>query len=347
MLLFQAGKKEVFSEELKDGNVLIAEINGEVSFRNQDGSLVNSSEFTSGSILPVGYEVITGKNSSVLCLLSNGTLLTVRENSDMRVESFTLEAFDANGLVMEKMDKEPSSSKVMLDLDIGSLVIKTKKLNKGSQFEIESPIGTAGIRGTEFQFGFNEKSGVDLDVTESTVAFVSKGGDTQLIGQGNGLSVSITGEIMNRPINPVVAQQVSNINQQATEATQTVDFEKSGLGNTQNTTDTQNSDQNSQPAEKSGSDKEKNSAEETNQNPPSGGSKENRSDSSNQQSMTSPANEPMEVDSSKSSLSEKVIVSKPRLPLIAYPLICKIQTPRRLMFFQLMKNRIKIKSFLF
>ena len=315
LLLFQAGKKEVFSEELKDGNVLIAEINGEVSFRNQDGSLVNSSEFTSGSILPVGYEVITGKNSSVLCLLSNGTLLTVRENSDMRVESFTQEAFDANGLVMEKMDKEPSSSKVMLDLDIGSLVIKTKKLNKHSQFEIESPIGTAGIRGTEFQFGFNEKSGVDLDVTESTVAFVSKGGDTQLIGQGNGLSVSITGELMNRPINPVVAQQVSNINQQATEATQTVDFEKSGLGNTQNTTDTQNSDQNSQPAEKSGSDKEKNSAEETNQNPPSGGSKENRSDSSNQQSMTSPANEPLEVDSSQSSLSEKVIVSKPKVTI--------------------------------
>ena len=315
LLLFQAGKKAVFSEELKDGNILIAEINGEVSFRNQDGSLVNSSEFTSGSILPVGYEVITGKNSSVLCLLSNGTLLTVRENSDMRVESFSQEAFDANGLVMEKMDKEPSSSKVMLDLDIGSLVIKTKKLNKGSQFEIESPIGTAGIRGTEFQFGFNEKSGVDLDVTESTVAFVSKGGDTQLIGQGNGLSVSITGEIMNRPINPVVAQQVSNINQQATEATQTVDFEKSGLGNTQNTTDTQNSDQNSQPAEKSGSDKEKNSAEETNQNPPSGGSKENRSDSSNQQSMTSPANEPLEVDSSHSSLSEKVIVSKPKVTI--------------------------------
>ena len=40
LLLFQAGKKEVFSEELKDGNVLIAEINGEVSFRNQDGSLL-------------------------------------------------------------------------------------------------------------------------------------------------------------------------------------------------------------------------------------------------------------------------------------------------------------------
>ena len=80
-----------------------------------------------------------------------------------------------------------------------------------------------------------------------------------LIGQGNGLSVSITGEIMNRPINPVVAQQVSNINQQATEATNSVDFENSGLGNTQNTTDTQNSDQNSQPAEKNENIKRKSS----------------------------------------------------------------------------------------
>ena len=152
LLLFQAGKK-VFSEELKDGNILIAEINGEVSFRSQDGSLVNSSEFTSGSILPVGYEVITGKNSSVLCLLSNGTLLTVRENSDMRVESFSQEAFDANGLVMEKMDKEPSSSKVMLDLDIGSLVIKTKKLIKVHNLKLNRPLVLPGYGVLSFNLG--------------------------------------------------------------------------------------------------------------------------------------------------------------------------------------------------
>ena len=150
---------------------------------------------------------------------------------------------------------------------------------------------------------------------------------------------------MNRPINPVVAQQVSNINQQATEATQTVDFENSGLGNTQNTTDTQNSDQNSQPAEKSGSDKEKSSAEETNQNPPSGGSKENRSDSSNQQSMTSPANETMEVDSSQSSLSEKVIVSKPKVTIDSVSVDLP-NSDSKVDVLSTDEEQIKIKSFL-
>ena len=42
-----------------------------------------------------------------------------------------------------------SRSKVELDLEVGSLVVKTKKLNKGSVFD-KIPV-VAGIRGTEFQ----------------------------------------------------------------------------------------------------------------------------------------------------------------------------------------------------
>ena len=76
---------------------------------------------------------------------------------------------------MEKLQSEPSSSEVEIDLDMGSLIVKTKKLNKSSRFDIESPIGTAGIRGTEFQLGYDASSGVELDVTESTVAFAPKG----------------------------------------------------------------------------------------------------------------------------------------------------------------------------
>ena len=74
------------------------------------------------------------------------------------------------------LKEEPSSSKVGVDLDFGSLVVKTKKLNKQSTFEIETAMGTAGIRGTEFQFGLQGEAGVQLDVTESTVAFTPPGG---------------------------------------------------------------------------------------------------------------------------------------------------------------------------
>ena len=94
--LIFGGQTPVFSDELRDGNVLIAEIRGEVNFRSQNGSPVKAEDFKPGSLLPVGYQVLTGKNSSVLCLLSNGTLFTVRENSDMRVESFRQEPFVSN-----------------------------------------------------------------------------------------------------------------------------------------------------------------------------------------------------------------------------------------------------------
>ena len=52
---------------------------------------------------------------------------------------------------MGELKGEPSLSNVKLSLDFGSLVVGTKKLKKESTFDIESSVGTAGIRGTEFQ----------------------------------------------------------------------------------------------------------------------------------------------------------------------------------------------------
>ena len=53
---------------------------------------------------------------------------------------------------------------------------KNKKLNKGSTLEIKSKVGTAGVRGTEFQLAQSPGAGVQLDVTESTVAFTPPDG---------------------------------------------------------------------------------------------------------------------------------------------------------------------------
>ena len=51
------------------------------------------------------------------------------------------------------LDGEPSASNTVIDLDLGSLVVKTKKLNRKSSLDINLPVGVAGIRGTEFQMG--------------------------------------------------------------------------------------------------------------------------------------------------------------------------------------------------
>ena len=129
----------------------------------------------------------------------------------MKVGTFKQDPFVAGGKKLTDLPGEPSSSQVMLDLDL-ILVVKTKKLNKGSVFDINSPVGVAGIRGTEFQMASRPGQGVQLDVTESTVAF------THLVvcpavSQGNGLSVSPTGVPKMRPVNPTVARKIETTNQ--------------------------------------------------------------------------------------------------------------------------------------
>ena len=69
----------------------------------------------------------------------------------------------------------------------------------------------------------NPGAGIQLDVTESTVAFTPPGGGQAMpVGQGNGLSVSQAGVPTPRPINPVVAQTISITNQVATQVTANV-----------------------------------------------------------------------------------------------------------------------------
>ena len=83
--------------------------------------------------------------------------------------------FDPGNQKLSDLQEEPSTSDVTIDLDVGSLIIKTKKLNKRSNLDINSPVGVAGIRGTEFQMAMDPQSGVQLDVTESVVAFTPPG----------------------------------------------------------------------------------------------------------------------------------------------------------------------------
>ena len=108
---------------------------------------------------------------------------------------------------------EPSRSEVELDLAFGSIVVKTKMLKKGSSFKINSPVGVAGIRGTEFQMASNFGEGLTLDVTESTVVFSPpKGGQEIKVNQGRGLNVSMVGVPTSRAVNPVAVGKIRSTN---------------------------------------------------------------------------------------------------------------------------------------
>ena len=209
------------TNEVSNGAFILISSEGEVSYLNEENQPEPSVKV--GAPIPPNYFLETGFNGKLVGLLSNGTLLTLTENTRMKVSSFEQAPFTDDGRKLADLPGEPSQSKVTLDLDFGSLVVKTKKLNKGSSFDINSPVGVAGIRGTEFQMASNPGQGVQLDVTESTVAFTPPGGGQAIaVSQGNGLSVSPSGVATQRPVNPVVATKIESTNQAATEATQEV-----------------------------------------------------------------------------------------------------------------------------
>ena len=194
---------------------------GEVGFFDAGGSRME--EVKIGGLIPRTYTIVTGANSQMVGLLSNGTLITLVEKTRMRVQTFQQEPFDPQGKKLKDLKEEPSGSKVELELDMGSLIVSTKKLDRQSSFDINSPLGTAGIRGTEFQMALDPSQGVQLDVTESTVAFSPPGGGQPIaVSEGSGLSVTPTGTVTQRPVNPTAAQRISNTNQAATASSENI-----------------------------------------------------------------------------------------------------------------------------
>jgi len=221
LLILALATVDAFAQASTKGAFIFISKKGDVHFENQAGEKMP--DVGQGKTIPNNYIIITGKDGQLVGLLSNGTLLTLEPQTRMRVLTFEQEPFKDEGRKLSDLEGEPSKSKVDVKLDVGSLIIKTKKLKKSSVFNIYSPVGAAGIRGTEFQMASLASGGVQLDVTESTVAFTpASGGGPIAVSQGNGLTVPSSGIPQRRPLNPVVARKIAASNKKATEATQDV-----------------------------------------------------------------------------------------------------------------------------
>jgi len=169
--------------------------------------------------LPEGYAIKTNLFSESILLFSNGTTATVLENSKLRLDKFIQAPFEAQGNAFGQLAAEPSASEVSINMEIGSLVVQTKKLNKSSSFQITTPTGTAGIRGTQFQMAMSPNTGMKLDVAESQVAFTPVGNaQPVLVGPGRGLDASASGSLKQRSISPSAAQTISAKNSVASSA---------------------------------------------------------------------------------------------------------------------------------
>ena len=109
-----------------------------------------SSRLRVGSIVTSGSLIRVGSHSEVALLFSNGTIATIGANTRMAIKEFQQESFGRYEGNFSR-DEEVSSSKLLLDLEVGSLVVDVKKLKKTSNLEVLTSLGVAGVRGTIFK----------------------------------------------------------------------------------------------------------------------------------------------------------------------------------------------------
>jgi hypothetical protein len=215
LLCGQAPKKDSSS-----GLVFIAAKEGPTQFLDPLGKVMPAAKTGVGGTLAEGYVAQAGIGGKIVLLLSNVTVMTLESQTKLKIREFSQEPFDAAGRKVSDLAEEPSKSNVKLDLDWGSIVVVTKKLDRESRLDIHSPTGVAGIRGTQFQMSQAPGTGVKLDVSESTVAFTPPGGGQPVpVGAGQGLDVSAAGAVTPRPISPVAAQNITAVNTAAIAAT--------------------------------------------------------------------------------------------------------------------------------
>lgn len=124
----------------------VLSVNGTVTKYSQSGG---NSPLKVGEILVQGDSISATALSSAMIVFSNGSELTIEENTSINLTQLEQDSF-AGGQSYEELQADPSKSQTLLELNYGELSGHVKKLRPGSNFSIETPLGTAAIRGTKF-----------------------------------------------------------------------------------------------------------------------------------------------------------------------------------------------------
>ena len=208
-------------DEAGTGAFIIVSKEGDVKVLDSEGAELPESESAAGKTLLEGQTIKTGPSGKIILLLSTGTLTTVEQSSQFILEKFSQKPFerDENATVAD-LAAEPSNSEVKLKLTQGTVLFNVKKLNAGSTFEIESPIGIAGIRGTDGELevkldpGTGNYSG-GVNMLSGNVSFQTPGGGSFNIGAGKGLQFQAApngqpiGQPETKPVPPEKTQDLS------------------------------------------------------------------------------------------------------------------------------------------
>lgn len=165
------------AQSTKQGKAQVRAIHGSARYSTGGGTWL---ELTPGTVLYSGSIIATTAGSHVdLYLGVNGPVVRVEEDSQVGLDKLTYTDTGADAVV-----------ETQLNLTKGTLVGSVRKLAAASRYEIKTPAGVAGIRGTDYW------------ITSSLMLGIIKGLGhvAYILPDGNILSDSVsTGEVFVPP----------------------------------------------------------------------------------------------------------------------------------------------------
>ena len=190
----KAGKtlKTISETPMNLGNIRVLKVEGgKVEFVDASGAISNLKE---GMFVRQGAKITTGKNESVDLIFENGSVLQVKPETDFYIDQFTQAPFGSDHLDYRTLPQEPSSSRIKLSVTEGTIAVDVAKLKKESRYEVFTPLGSAGIRGTSFYVTSrrgSEVAPVSIGVAEGQVQFTTNTGDAQSVSAGQAFDVNM------------------------------------------------------------------------------------------------------------------------------------------------------------
>lgn len=197
-LAFQASAKaqDTADAPMKNGIIVLTAFEGDVkiSSSSSDETQVPSK----GAILKQGHVITTGPKAKASLAFENGIVMEVAPSSKFLIQEFQQAPWDVAPEKLAEMKSEPSKSKTTGFLEYGDIITGVKKLKPGSSLEVSTPLGTAGIRGTDFKTSAVKNSdgtpkAFTVGVATGEVGVRSAGGsDSVPVPAGTASTVTVT-----------------------------------------------------------------------------------------------------------------------------------------------------------
>ncbi len=174
LLLFAAG--------MLWGQAQFSEVNGKVEIRPASGGAWQAAEV--GMTVDEQTMISTGFNSS----------------AELQMGASTVSVEQLTRMVFEEIVERSDSVETRMNLSVGKMSAQVRSSDGRAQdFQVRSPISTAAVRGTDFEF-----DGEQLRVTEGIVAFVNNYGQQRRISVGQKSQIT---EETTTPTDPVEEAQ--------------------------------------------------------------------------------------------------------------------------------------------